>query len=88
MRLRSRVLDAEPLCVLCRGEGLVVEAREVDHILPLHRGGTDDWANLRGLCIPCHRRVSRAQAAERASRIVGCDAEGRPLAWRPPGRAK
>ena len=84
MRIRNAVLSANPLCVLCEGEGRTVEAREVDHILPLHRGGTDKRSNLRGLCRPCHARVTREQAQARGGRVIGCDADGRPLAWSPP----
>ena len=83
--LRSRVLDANPLCVLCEAQGRTVAAQEVDHIVPLKDGGTDAWENLRGLCIPCHRKVTAEQARPdqrtRDGLVVGCDAEGRPLAW-------
>ena len=41
MRLRAAVLDAQPLCVRCLAAGRTVAAREVDHVLPVHRGGTD-----------------------------------------------
>jgi 5-methylcytosine-specific restriction endonuclease McrA len=46
----------------------VVEVRwEVDHILPVIEGGTDDPSNLRLLCIRCHHehtaRWRRARAA-------------------------
>jgi 5-methylcytosine-specific restriction protein A len=30
-------------------------ATEVDHRIPLWRGGTDDRRNLQGLCSRCHR---------------------------------
>jgi hypothetical protein len=26
----------------------------IDHIIPLHRGGTNDWTNLCALCLQCH----------------------------------
>ena len=41
---------------------------EADHILPRHDGGSDHPDNLRTLCIPCHQRVTREFAAERARR--------------------
>lgn len=31
---------------------------ETDHIVPLHKGGTDDWSNLQSLCHECHARKS------------------------------
>jgi 5-methylcytosine-specific restriction protein A len=38
-------------------------ASEVDHVLPKHRGGTDDWANLEALCQLHHRQKTVAEAA-------------------------
>lgn len=29
-------------------------ATEVDHIIPLHQGGLDEWENLQGLCHEHH----------------------------------
>ena len=50
--MRRRVLREEPLCRAC-GERSSVE---VDHIVPLHRGGSlMDRANLQGLCVECHQ---------------------------------
>jgi 5-methylcytosine-specific restriction enzyme A len=53
-RIRMQVLRDEPLCRHCSARGLVAVAVEVDHITPLHVGGTYDRSNLQGLCKPCH----------------------------------
>lgn len=53
-RLRKRVLSEAPLCPLCEAEGRTVAAVEVDHITPLHDGGSNDRANLQGLCVDHH----------------------------------
>ena len=79
MRLRAAVLDAQPLCVRCLAAGRTVAAREVDHVLPVHRGGTDAPANLQGLCVDCHERKSRGEGAARRGK-VGHRADGVPLA--------
>jgi 5-methylcytosine-specific restriction protein A len=50
--LRARVLARSPLCVMCRGEGRVVAASQVDHIVP-HQGDPElFWKvdNLQALC--------------------------------------
>lgn len=55
---RRRWLQVHPLCVDCASLGLVVEAKEVDHIEP-HRGDVVkfwDRKNWQGLCKPCHSR--------------------------------
>ena len=59
--LRAQVLADNPWCVQCQQRGLLVEATDVDHIVP-HEGDWDrfrDRANLQGLCAPCHVRKTR-----------------------------
>lgn len=50
------------------------EDGEVDHIVPLSRGGNDDDSNLRWLCVPCHDSKTRAEASERSGKVaIGLD---------------
>lgn len=42
-------------------------AWEVDHIKPVAEGGTDDPRNLRLLCVPCHRDVTRRWRRDKAA---------------------
>lgn len=51
-RLRLMVLREQPVCADCQRE----PATEVDHLLAKRKGGTDDMANLVGLCKSCHSR--------------------------------
>lgn len=68
-RLRGRALQQrraqyrrfQPLCVACQAKGFVREWDELDHIVPLHKGGTDDTSNLQGLCIPCHKEKTERE---------------------------
>jgi 5-methylcytosine-specific restriction protein A len=39
-------------------------AVELDHIVPVAWGGTDDRSNTVMRCIPCHRARTQQQAAE------------------------
>lgn len=48
---RAAYLLAYPLCALCGAA-----ATEVDHIVPLRRGGADDESNWQALCHTCHSR--------------------------------
>ena len=41
-------------CVLCGASGREAKL-EIDHIIPVSQGGTDDPANLRCLCFQCNR---------------------------------
>ena len=73
-RLRLAVMSASGWrCALCPRS-----AREVDHIVPLDRGG-DPWAldNLQAICRGCHVRKTRAE--NRSSREVPGQAAWRAL---------
>jgi 5-methylcytosine-specific restriction protein A len=65
-RLRAKVLMSNPLCVKCAAAGRVQAAHEVDHIVPLHSGGTHDRSNLQPLCRPCHADKTATEAGSRA----------------------
>jgi 5-methylcytosine-specific restriction protein A len=54
-------------CPDCMGHGIPRPAHEVDHIVPLWQGGTDDLENLQALHRDCHRSKTRREAADRAS---------------------
>ena len=68
---RERVLSADPLCVHCKRNGLITLATEVDHVVPLWEGGSEDDANCAGLCRECHKAKSAAEAARRFGRATG-----------------
>jgi 5-methylcytosine-specific restriction protein A len=47
-RIRDQVLKEEPIC------SCGAPTTEVDHIVPLKRGGTNHRVNLRAMCKRCH----------------------------------
>lgn len=51
--IRNRVLTESPVC---EEDGCLDPATEVDHRIPLARGGTHDRGNLRALCKSHHSR--------------------------------
>ena len=73
MALRARTLRANPLCVTCQRKGRLTAAAEVDHITPLHKGGTDDSSNLQGLCHPCHADKTAAEQGYKVRVQIGAD---------------
>ncbi len=62
--MRAQVLSEEPLCMACRAQDRVSAATEVDHIVPIAEGGTDERENLQGLCSGCHA-ANTAREAQR-----------------------
>lgn len=64
--VRAAFLREHPLCVACKGAGLVVVAKVADHIRPLKDGGARfDTANLQALCVSCHNRKTARETAGR-----------------------
>lgn len=53
-------------CEQCGGKRLLAD--EVDHIVPLSRGGTDDLSNLRAINKDCHK-AKTARDANGSSRV-------------------
>ena len=78
-RIRLQVLAEEPLCRACQAQDRVTAAAEVDHITPLHLGGTDARANLQALCVGCHEAKTRAELGYDEREAVGLDG------WPQPG---
>lgn len=56
-RIREAFLQANPLCEICRQEGLLQAATLVHHKVRLKEGGRNDWKNLQALCAKCHARL-------------------------------
>ena len=64
---RKRVLEDNPVCDICLLGGRLVEAKDVDHILP-HQGDYEmfhDATNLWGLCKSCHAKKSSLEGQGR-----------------------
>lgn len=56
-RIRDQVLADEPKCVACNA----APATQVDHVLPLADGGTNERDNLQPLCVRCHSAKTAKQ---------------------------
>ena len=50
MGMRHVVLIEEPVCMICGRKA----STQVDHKIPLCKGGTDTRDNLQGVCDECH----------------------------------
>ncbi len=65
-RIRDRYIKAHPLCEECQKQGKLTPAEEVHHILPLSKGGTQQYRQphgaVQGLSLPHHCGVRRPLA--------------------------
>lgn len=64
-RIREDYFRLKPLCVACEEAGRTSLATELDHIVPLWKGGADAPHNRQGLCSPCHAAKTAEEARER-----------------------
>jgi 5-methylcytosine-specific restriction endonuclease McrA len=77
-KTRVRILKRDhSMCQPCAKRGKVVLATQVDHVIPLSKGGTDDDSNLQAICERCHDRKTRKELGRKGS--GACDANGLPL---------
>lgn len=63
-RMRNRLFERSPLCVLCEQEHRFTLATVRDHIIPLAEGGTEDPSNEQALCY-MHNELKRQEEAKR-----------------------
>lgn len=65
-RKRARVLARDGYlcqCKQCKATGALKLATEVDHVIPIAEGGTDDESNLQAMNTDCHKLKTQAEAA-------------------------
>lgn len=67
--MRDRVLAECPVCRVCGRRPSV----QVDHVIPLSKGGTDISTNLQGICLECHDEKTRKDLGLKESRKIGLD---------------
>lgn len=65
----------------CQACGRLTEEGDCDHIVPLHKQGKDEAANLQWLCRPCHADKTERESAEAQGRKVNVriGADGWPI---------
>ena len=76
--LRWRILERDNFTCQCCGQSAPNVRLEVDHIIPVAEGGTDDETNLRTTCYACNRGRN-ALAAMLRRRVAARAAKGLPI---------
>lgn len=74
--MRARVLREDPICTCpgcdaCSTTGCFRLSTDDDHIVPVAEGGTDDRANHRGMCHPCHEVKAEQERLRGIGRRLG-----------------
>lgn len=64
-KIRAEYFRAHPLCAECQRQGVTRAAQELDHVVPLWKGGSDAPSNYQGLCRDCHQAKTADEARER-----------------------
>ncbi len=71
---RRRWFSLHPLCVRCEARGETALATQLDHIVPLFKGGEEnDPTNWQGLCEPCHVDKTNEDMGHRVRHETGGD---------------
>ena len=65
MEVRRQVLVRDGFA--CRACGYVSVRNQVDHIVPLERGGSHGMQNLQTMCKECHEAKTASETRERAA---------------------
>jgi 5-methylcytosine-specific restriction protein A len=60
-RSREQAMSRDRWRCQLRLPGCQGAASECDHVVSVADGGGDDLANLRAVCVPCHRRRTAGQ---------------------------
>lgn len=71
--IRRRHFENYPLCVMCEKEGRITLATELDHIIALCNGGTNDDSNYQGLCESCHKEKTLKDLNYKSKQVIGLD---------------
>jgi hypothetical protein len=62
-REKRLILERDDYTCQCCGD--TEERLQVDHVIPIHLGGTKDLSNGQSLCVPCHKSKSAAEQRQR-----------------------
>lgn len=73
-KTRERIMSRDcGLCQVCLKEGNYIIGKEVDHIVPLFKGGTDSDDNLQTICTEHHAEKTAHDLGKKRRKAIGLD---------------
>ena len=78
-KIRQQYFSERPLCESCKNKmpPRITQATELDHIVALNNGGTDDpfniFNNRQGLCKKCHDEKTKIDLNYKPAPKIGLD---------------
>lgn len=70
---RASWLRKHPLCCKCEADGRVKAATDLDHVVPLSKGGADDETNFQSLCSEHHKAKTAVDMGHNTKPQIGVD---------------
>lgn len=62
-KLRQQIFARDNhLCQVCKSQGKITQATEIDHIINKASGGTDELTNLQAICHACHQTKTQQES--------------------------
>lgn len=73
-KVRQRIFKRDcGLCQVCQAEGRTRVGNEIDHIIAVTNGGTDDEDNLQVICSECHLEKNDKDLGHKPRVTTGLD---------------
>lgn len=72
-QMRAQKIRENPLCLHCLQKGITRLGDELDHIVPVSKGGGNEESNLQLLCSECHATKTISDLGYKPKPIIGID---------------
>ncbi len=71
--MRAQKMRENPLCIYCQKKGVTRIGKELDHIVPVSLGGSNEESNLQLLCFDCHAAKTILDLGQKPKPKIGLD---------------
>lgn len=78
-QMRAQKIRENPLCLHCLQKGITRLGDELDHIVPVSKGGSNEESNLQLLCTECHATKTISDLGQKPKPKIGLDGWPEPV---------